>query len=112
MAGVFQSFIFLYLLAQVIGFGYSLSGEASVLTDTVHVFKGESYETKLEFLSLLVDFYKLLNHAERDMTPVYFITLASSRTVAFNSELTGYDCLLEEWGLLDLAIPCQEKLLF
>ena len=76
-----------------------MSGEASVLTDTVHVFEGESYETKLEFLSLLVDFYKLLNHAERDMTPVYFITLASSRTVAFNSELTGYDCLLEEYVL-------------
>lgn len=96
LSSLFFVCIFLSFGPEVVGFGCSSSGEASASTDIV--FEGESYEIKLEFSSLLVDFYKLLNHAERDRTLlVYFTTLASSRTVAFNSELTGCDCLLEEY---------------
>ncbi|CAB3985662.1 RNA-directed DNA polymerase from transposon X-element [Paramuricea clavata] len=96
LSSLFFVCIFLSFAPELVGFGCSSSGEASASTDIV--FEGESYEIKLEFPSLLVDFYKLLNHAERDrMLLVYFTTLASLRTVTFNSELTGCHCLLEEY---------------
>jgi hypothetical protein len=50
-------FLVFWFGPEVVGFGCSSSGEASASTDIV--FEGESYEIKLEFSSLLVDFYKL-----------------------------------------------------